>query len=140
MLDDRKPKAAPTRGAGAVGAIEALEQALEILPGDTGTVVLDRQHRAPVLTAQREDARRSVAGVAKRVLGEVLDDDPQHPRAQWQLDRLVLDRKLQRDPGALGALGQLRDDLPQERSGLGRAERDDLATGLELAEEEDIVD
>ena len=44
------------------------------------------------------------------------------------------------DVGALGAFVELGDDLAQQRRRLRRAERDDLPPGLELAEEEHVVD
>ena len=78
--------------------------------------------------------------MAQCVLGEVLDDDPQHPRPQGQLQAFVLDLDLQLDAGPLRPLVELGDDLAQERRRFGRAERDNLASRLELAQEEHIVD
>jgi hypothetical protein len=76
----------------------------------------------------------------KRVFDEVLNDDPQHPGPQGQLQTLVLDLDLEPDAGSLGSFVEFGDDLSQQRRGLSRAERDDLASRFELAQEEDVVD
>src|SRR5437899_4461446 len=140
VLDDRQAETASARGASPVGAEEALEEPRHVPWIDPDAVVRDREEPGGVLTLERDHARRTLAGVAKRVFGQVLDDDPQHPGAQRQLELLVLDRDPQRHPGPLGALVELGDDLPEQRGRTGRAERDDLTPGLELAQEGDGVD
>ena len=77
--------------------------------------------------------------VADRILGEVVRDDPQHPRTQRQLERLVaLEPEL--DAGSCGALCEVVEHLGEDRERERLAERDDLAARLELAQEQDLVD
>lgn len=140
VFDDRQAEPASARGAGTVGAEEALEEPRHVTRVDPDAVVRHREHPGAVLTLERDHARRALAGVAERVLGQVLDNDSQHPGSQRQLELLVLDRNLQRHAGSLGALVELRDDLPEQWGRPGRAERDDLTPRLELAQEENVVD
>src|SRR5262249_36788059 len=140
VLDNREPQAAPARSTGPIGAVETLEQTRKVFLRHADPVVADGQHPGAVVAPQAEDAGRALPGVTKSVLGEVLDDDPQHPRPQRQLQAFVFDLDLEADARPLRTLVELRDDLTQERRGLRRAERDDLTTGLQLAEEEDVVD
>jgi len=78
-----------------------------------------------------------VTGVADRVLGEVLADDPDHPRAERHRG-LALDAKRHTCTGS--GVGQPFDDMIEDRSRLRRGQRDHLAAALELGEEEDLVD
>src|SRR5216110_3077802 len=140
VLDDRQTKPAAARGAGSIGAVEAFEQTGQVLGLDADAVVSDAEKRVSVLAPQREDGGRSLARVAQGVFRKVLDDDPEHPRAKGQLELLVADLDLQCDTRALRTLGELRGYGPQHRRGLGRAQRNHLTPGLELAQEEHIVD
>ena len=74
------PRPVPRERAGAVGAVEALEQPREVGLVDAGAVVDDAEHDLAVRPAHREDRVGSRAGVADRVLGEVPGDDAEHPR------------------------------------------------------------
>ena len=78
-------------------------------------------------------------GVAERILEQVLGHEPQHPAPQRDVNLLVLDPQLQPQPAELRPFGQLGDEVAQDGSGLGVAERDDLPALLELAQEEDVV-
>ena len=80
VLHDREPKARATRGARAVGAIEALEEARQVGLVDPGTVVHDAEHDPLTVTRHGENRVRSRACIADRVLGEVPRDDAQHAR------------------------------------------------------------
>ena len=76
VLDDREPEARAARGAGLVGAVEALEQAGRGRLAETPT-----PSSAPVRTTRspsrstRNAKVGAVAGVADRVLRQVLGDD-----------------------------------------------------------------
>ena len=95
---------------------------------------------APGSRVDRERERGAVARVADRVLGQVLGDDPQHPRPQRQVDARRRRRRRSVEPGARGARLELVDHLLEHRQGVRAAERDDLGAALELGEEEDLVD
>ena len=139
MLDDREPEARAPRGARAVGAVEALEEPRQVGLVDADAVVRAAQDHRVAVALDRERERRAGAGVADRVLGEVLGDDPQHPRPDLELDRRVaLDRE--RDAGAARALLELGGDRLELRPHGDGSERHDARAGLELAEEEHLVD
>ena len=89
--------------------------------------------------AAGDRAGRARPRVPDRVLDQVLDDDLEHPRAQRQLERRRAVHP-ERDPGELGAVGDLADDPVEHRQGADRAERDHGSPALELAEEEHVVD
>jgi hypothetical protein len=78
--------------------------------------------------------------VAQSVFRKVLNNDPEHPGTEGQLELLVADLDPERNAGALRPLGELRGHGPQHRGGLSGAERDHLTAGLELAQEEHVVD
>lgn len=139
VLDDREAEAAPARGARSVGAEEPLEEPGSILFGHAGAVVARTEDDRTVFSAERDDAGRSLTGVADRVLEQILDDGPQHAAPERDEQRLVLDPELEADARALGALKALVDRRAQDRRGLGLAERDYLASLLELAQEQDVV-
>src|SRR5262245_32623921 len=126
VLDDREPEARPPRGAGSVGAVEALEQAREVvLPhADAGVPRSDHDLPAPAFEHERE--ARALARIAERVLGEVLEDDAQHPRAERYLGLLV-ELRAQRQAGALGAIGDPGEDLPRDGGGARHRQRADGA-------------
>ena len=86
-----------------------------------------------------ERERRARAGVAKRVLDQVLDDDREHPRPKREL-RVPVSGHLQLDVRPVGAVGVLGGHTLQLGQRLRRPERDDGATALELGQEEDVVD
>ena len=140
VLDDRKAETAPSRRAGAVGAEEALEQARRVVLGNAGTVVARLEHDAAVLAPQRKRAGRAFAGVPDGVLEQILYDRSKHPGTQRHEDPLVFDLDPEREAGELRALQPLVDDGPQDRRRFRLAQRDHLASLLELAEEEDVVD
>jgi len=122
-----------------VGAEEPLEEPRNVLLGYAGAVVGDLEHDPVVVAPERNRAGRSLARVPESVLEQVLGDEPQHARAQRDVQALVLDPELERNSGHLGALRELGDQLPQDRRSLGVAERNHLALLLELAQEEDVV-
>ncbi len=78
-------------------------------------------------------------GIAERVREQILDHDPEHPRPQRQVDAAVRP-DLERDLGVIRALPERGDDLLHDRLAPRVAEGNDFAAGLELAEEEDVVD
>ena len=133
------PSPVPREVAGAVGAVEALEEAAELLGRDAGSGVGGAQERAVLLLLDREGERGAWAGVAEGVLGQVLRHDPEHPGSKRQLCRLV-PLGAQGDAGPAGRLLQPGEHLPQDRQRARVPERDDLAAGLELAQEEHLVD
>ena len=90
--------------------------------------------------ADRERERRAVAGVADRVLGQVLGDDPQHPRPERQVDVGVAVGARASTPARAARVVELVDDLLEHRQRVRAPERDDLLAALELREEEDLVD
>ena len=139
MLDDRQPEPGATSGARPVGAEEALEQPRHVLVGDAGAVVGDIEHDVTGLARERDHAGRALAGVAERVLEQVLGHEPQHPSPQRHVNLLVLDPQLQAQPAELRPFGQLGDEVAQDGGSLGVAERDDLPALLELAQEEHVV-
>ena len=110
-----RPRPGAAGAAGAVGAVEALEQARELVLGDAGPVVGGAQ----LAVSDGERERRSVARVAERVAGEVLDHDAQHPRPQRQLGLLVA-LGAQRHPGADRRLLQLVERLADHGERAGR--------------------
>ena len=77
--------------------------------------------------------------MADRVRDEVLEHDPQHSWAQRH-DELGVDVQDERDVGTGGRLRELRDHLVRDRPYGRRAERDRLPAGLQLGEEEHVVD
>ena len=81
-----------------------------------------------------------MAGVADRVLGEVLGHDPEHPRPKRQVDARVAGPRAASTPARRGGVVELLDDLLEHRQRVRAAERDDLLAALELGEEEDLVD
>ena len=133
------PSPGAPRGAGAVGAVEALEEPAQVGLVDADAVVRPAEDHRVAVALDRERERRAGARVADRVLGEVLGDDPQHPRPDLELDRgVALDR--QGDAGAARAVLELgRDGLELRPNGHG-PQRDDARPGLELGEEEHLVD
>ena len=139
VLDDREAEASPTRGAGPVRPEEAAR---------TGAAARPPRHppRRRALRGRRVvehplDRERNVApgpvsgsrsprGCARR---------PEHPRAHGELDVLsALEPEL--DACAGRALLQLVERLLQDGPDRGRSERDDPGSGLELAQEEHLVD
>ena len=87
MLDDREAETGAAGGARGVGAPEALEEAWQVVLGDADPVVGGGRARPRPARARSMSVKvRAVAGVADRVLGEVLGDDPEHPRAERQVD------------------------------------------------------
>src|SRR5947207_15028373 len=78
LLADREAEAAPTRGAGAVGAEEALEQARRVLLGHAGPVVAHLEEDASAVAADLDDARGPFTGIPDGVLDEVLRDRAKH--------------------------------------------------------------
>ena len=139
MLDDRETEPATPSGAGSVRAEEALEEPRHVLFRNAGAVVGYLEHDPAVVAPERDRAGRSLARVPEHVLEQVLGDEPQHAPPQRDVQALVLDPEIQRDPGHLGPLGQLGDELAQDGCGFRVAERDHLALLLELAQEEDVV-
>src|SRR4029453_6013671 len=89
VLDDRQAEAGPAGGAGAIGAEEALEEARNVLVGNTGAVFGELEHDLPPGAGQGARAGRPLAGVPQLVLEQVLDDEPEHPAADRHLERLV---------------------------------------------------
>ena len=81
----------------------------------------------------------AVARVADRVLGEVLDHDAQHPRPERHL-RLLVELDVEQHSGPRGPLGEPVHHLAHDRRRGSRRERDDRAAGLQLAQEQDVVD
>src|SRR2546423_11183967 len=81
VLDDREAEAAPSRGAGAVGAEEPLEQAWRVLLGDACAVVTNLEEDASVVRPEVDHAGRPFARVPDPVLDEALDDRAEHPSA-----------------------------------------------------------
>ena len=67
VLHDREAEPGAARRARAVGAVEALEEAREVLVGDALPVVGDRRARRRRRAARRTAAARARAGVADRV-------------------------------------------------------------------------
>ena len=139
MLHDREPKAGAARGARAVGSVEALEQPREVGLVDAGAVVDDAEHDLAVRAAHREDRVGSRACVADRVLGQVPGDDAEHPRPHLG-SRILVALDDQRHAGPRRLLLELRGDLVEHRQHRLGAERDDARPGLELGEEEHLVD
>src|SRR5262245_25833526 len=131
VLDYREAETRSARRPGAVGAEETLEQTGHILVRGAAPVVGDVEHDLAVGPREADDAGGSFACVPERVLEQVLDDEAQHPPANRHLDRLILDLQPESEPGELGALGQLRDDVAQDRGRLGLPQGDDLAPLLE---------
>ena len=127
VLHDREPEAGAARGARAVGAIEALEQARQVGLVDAGAVVGRRAARR----RRRRSCTDSVAlvpgpGVADRVLGEVPGDDAQHARPHLGARALVaLDAE--RHTGTRRLLLELGSDLREHRQHRLGAQRDDPA-------------
>ena len=122
VLHDREPEPGAARGARRVGPVEPLEEPRQGVLVDTGPVVGRRQDARVALALDGEREMGAVAGIADRVLGEVLDDHPQHPRAERQVDVAVdLDAGARSRPGG-GAL-QVGDDLLEHGQRVRPAER-----------------
>ena len=131
VLDDRQAEAGTARGARGVGPEEALEEARQRLLQNAETVVGRRQHREVARASDRQCQAGAVAGVADRVLGEVLDDHSKHPRAQGQIDIGVsFDDQL--NPSSRGGTLEILGDAHQDREGGRVPQGDDLAPALEL--------
>src|SRR5579859_4545493 len=86
VLHDREPESCPAGCAGAVGAVEALEQAGQVVVGHADAVVASREHDLAVRGAHREREGGARPRVADRVLHEVGRDDLEHALADRQLD------------------------------------------------------
>ena len=139
VLDDREPEAGPARGACAICAVEALEQAGKRVVGNADARVGGLDHNVAALTASGQGAAGTGTGVANGILEQVLRDDAEHAGAQRHLGLgVALDGD--EDAGPRGGLGQRRGDLAQHREHARRSEGDDGAAGLELAQEENLVD
>ena len=82
VLHDGQAEARPTRSTRTVTPIEALEETRQIVRIDPHTVVSGSDDDVAAILANRQREGRSGTGVAKRVLGQVLDDHPQHSRPQ----------------------------------------------------------
>src|SRR5207248_8781716 len=63
VLDDRETEPGPARRTGAVGAVEALEEARQVLPLDAAAVIRDDEHLRRPFLRDRDRARRSRAGI-----------------------------------------------------------------------------
>ena len=139
MLHDRQPEAGATRGAGAVGAVEALEQARQVGLVDAGAVVDDANHDASRLTLHGERRVRAWAGVADRVLGEVARDHAHHPGPHLGgRGGVALD--VERHSGPRGRLLELRHHLLEHGQNRLGPEGHDARARLELGQEEHLVD
>ena len=114
---------------------EPLEETREILFGDPRPVVRDRQTAGGYGDGERAPGAR----VADRVLGEVLDDDPQHARSERQLNRRITLRP-DGDAGAVGSLPNRASTSRKPPEGPASARRDDRPSRLQLAQEQDVVD
>jgi hypothetical protein len=75
VLDDREAEAGAARGAGAVGAEEAFEQARHVLVRHAAPVVGDLEHDVAARAREADRAGRPLARVPQRVLEQVLDDE-----------------------------------------------------------------
>src|SRR4051794_8044395 len=139
VLHDCEPEAGAARGPRRVRAVEALEDANAILGPEADAVVGHGERRCVASPRDGDTARAAGAGVADRVRDEVLADDAQHARPERQLDLVAAD-DFEGDLCMFRPIGERRDDLPQDRDGRRSSERNDLATALELAEKEDVVD
>jgi hypothetical protein len=106
---------------------------------DALPVVGHGQQRPCAFPEDRHGAAASGAGVAERVRDEVFDHHAQHPRPQRQLDVGARDED-ELDLSAFGTRAEPGDRLLRDRQRERAAERDDLASRLELAEEEHVVD
>jgi hypothetical protein len=139
MLHDRQAEAGAPRRTRGVGTIEALEDARQVSFGHAGAVIRSGEHRGRVHCVDREREVRTVAGVADRVLGEVLGEHPQHARPQRKVDvRFSVGMELHSRPRR--GRSELGDNLLEHGQGRRVPERDDLLAALELREEEDLVD
>src|SRR3954447_7800850 len=139
VLHDREPQTGAARRPCSVGAVEALEDAYAIFRPEADAVIGDGECRQAVALRHARAARASRPGVADRVRDEVLADDTEHARPQRQRDLLAADH-LQGDLGMFRPVCKRDDDLAEDRHGLRRSERDNLATAFELTEKEHVVD
>src|SRR3954470_5581656 len=139
VLDDREAEARAAQRPRVIGAVEALEQPVDVLPRDADAVVRGHQLRRPFEAAHADRARRAYAGVTDRVRHQVLPDHPEHARPHRQRERLVALHD-EGHGGPVGLLRQLGRYAVERRQRVRVPERDDLAAGLELAQEEEVVD
>jgi hypothetical protein len=138
VLDNREAESGTAGRAGAVGPVEALEEAREVVVVHAGPVVDGGENGGIGVCVNGEPARRAGARVADRVLREVRCDDANHARPHGELDVVSLDDE--RNAGALGGVSEAVGDLLEQAERGRRPEGHDLAAGLELAEEENVVD
>ena len=109
-----RPRPDPTRSTRTVTPIEALEETRQIVRIDPHAVISGSDDHVAAILANRQREGRSGTGVAKRVLGQVLDDHPQHSRPQRDRhSRLRVKRE--RDAGPISALAKLLRDLVEHR-------------------------
>ena len=141
VLDDREAEPGAAGGAGGVGAPEALEEAGQVAPRRRRSRRRRRRARsAPGSRATESVKRGAVARVADRVLGQVLGDDPEHPRAQRQVD--VAGRRRPSGSGrhARRARSSSATTCSSTGSAFVRPSETTSRAALELGEEEDLVD
>ena len=82
VLHDGQAKARPTRSTRTVTPVEALEETRQIVRIDPHAVVSGSDDHVAAILANRQREGRPGTGIAKRVLGQVLDDHLQHSRPQ----------------------------------------------------------
>src|SRR6478736_912018 len=122
VLHDREAEPGSTRGPRAVGAVETLEEAWEVLVGDAAPGIGAGEDDAAVLGPHREREGRPRAGVADRVLRQVGRHDLEHALPERQLDRgRAVEREL--DARALGALAEAGEDAVKDGQRRRGAER-----------------
>ena len=134
VLHDGEAEPGPPRAADSVGTEEPLEEARQVLGVHAGSVVRGDE----LVRCDRDRQRRAGARVPDRVLGEVVDDDPEHAWAQWKLRHRV-SFGAEHHRCSIRRLTVSGEDLLDDRQRARRSERDDGAARLELAEEEHLV-
>ena len=135
VLHHRQAEPRSPRAANPVRPEEPLEEPGEILFGDARPVVRNGQ----TARGHGDGEVGSGSRVAERVLGEVLDDDAQHSGSKRQLRRGI-PLRADRDARAVRGLPNPSEHLLDDRQRARRAQRDDGPSGLQLAQEEDVVD
>ena len=139
VLHDGEAEARPTRSARAITSVEALEETRQIIGSPhRRRRWLVRDPTSPSSLPDRQGEGRSGTGIAKRVLRQVLDNHPKHSRSQRDR-RSRLGVKGERDAGSTAVARN--SSATSSSTGPDRADRgDSRAPGLELAQEEDVVD